>query len=60
MGLVARPEKCGVYLPNAAAAALGVNHCEEGLCTAGTLTGSDAFVAAHAQERADAACAVIE
>ena len=65
IGLSARLDKSGAYSEDIAAAAtvaaeLGVAHKKEGIMVAGTPTGSAGFVASHACDTADAACASID
>ena len=65
VGLRLRLDKCGVYSPDQQAAAdtsaaLAIPHCVDGLVIAGTPVGTDAFIKAHASERADAICNSID
>ncbi len=65
IGLVARPDKCGVYSANVQAAAevaqaLGIAHCTAGLMVAGTPIGTDEFITEHARAKADATCRAID
>jgi hypothetical protein len=65
IGLHVNPDKCGVYSPDAqaaadVAAALGIRHCESGLMVAGTPVGTDAFITAHVNAKADAVSECID
>jgi hypothetical protein len=65
IGLQINPAKCGAYSQDAqaaaeTAAALGIRHCVDGLVVTGTPIGTDAFVLAHVNAVADAACASID
>lgn len=65
IGLIAKLPKCGVYSRNTAnaaevAAALGIAHRLDGLLVAGTPVGTDAFITAHADSRAESVCAAID
>jgi hypothetical protein len=65
IGLIVRPDKCGVYSTNAqaaqaTAATLKVPHCHDGLTAAGTPVGTDDFVTAYATKKADVVCKSID
>ena len=65
LGLQEQLPKCCVWsrTPDRAAevaAALGMHHCADGLVATGTPIGTPDFVAAHAMQRAEAACAMVD
>jgi hypothetical protein len=65
IGLHINPAKCGVFSQNVQAAAdtataLGIRHCVDGIVVTGTPIGTDAFVLAHVNAVADAACNSID
>ena len=65
IGLEVRLDKCGAYSANtdaaaSTAAALGISHKMDGLVAAGSPIGTDAFLAAYANERANDVCKSID
>jgi hypothetical protein len=65
IGLKANLAKCAAYSRDVQAAAavaaeLGIKHCVDGMVVAGTPIGTDAFVRAHVNAKADAVCASID
>jgi Reverse transcriptase (RNA-dependent DNA polymerase) len=65
VGLEARVDKCAAYSTNPfaaaeVAAALGIQHCTDGLMAAGTPIGTDEFITAHADSKAAEVCDLID
>ena len=65
IGLTANLAKCGAYSRDAQAAArvaaeLGIRHCVDGIVVAGTPIGTDEFVKAYVEAKADAACKSVD